>query len=276
MTRRVAGVPERSVNRSAIEPIPIVGFPKRYEAMVEIEWEKAEQLNRLGSVHGFVAPAVLAIDRGAQVITYEKLDALVPLRTVYLEFTTNRKRGERIPELFGEAGRVLANLHRDLTMRERVGWTVPSSFEHHFTRRSGRGTAELLGRTPHAVLHGDFGFGNVHVVGDQARLVVLDPSPNHYLTLHPSTWASIYLDIGLFVACLHGLVGVRHFALLRRDRIAELERAFLRGYESGRGEALDLEMVDVTAYAIAGTYLGVRYRLPLVAGFALRLMFLRP
>ena len=266
----------RGVVQVAPRRIPTQGFAKRYRAIVEIEREKAEQLNRVGARDGFISPAVLATDVRARVITFEKLDGLVPLKTHYLAFTTDRgpdERNERIPELFTEAGRALASLHRDLSMPERVGWRVPAAFGRYFHHRSGRSAREVLAGTPQAFLHGDFGFGNVHFMRGRGRLAVLDASPSHYVIAHPSNWASIYLDIGAFVACLRGLVGMRWVVQLRRDRMADLEAAFLRGYETIHGAPLDPAMTDAAAYGTAGALLELRYRLPALVELRLGLMF---
>jgi len=78
------------------------------------------------------------------------------------------------------------------------------------------------------------------------------------------------------VACLRGLVGIRQFTRLRRERIAPLERAFVAGYQAVRGDLLDSRMTDSVAYAIAGTYLQFRYRVPIMGAIGLRMMFPRP
>ena len=252
------------------------GFVKRYDALVDLERAKAEQLSRVAANSGFVSPAVLAVDYNVQMITYENLTGLTPLRSFYLAYTTGAGAGSEVPELFERTGRALASVHRALVLTERIDWSPPPSFSRLFRHRTGTDAVACLAQPPQAFLHGDFGFGNVHVKDGEGEIVVLDASPNRYLTTHPSTWGSIYLDIGSMVACLRGLVGIRQFTRLRRERIAPLERAFIAGYQAVHGDLLDPRMTDAVAYAIAGTYLQFRYRVPIMGAIGLRTMFRRP
>jgi hypothetical protein len=251
------------------------GFVKRYDALVDLERAKAEEFSRLASDWGFISPAVLAVDYDVGLVTYEKLNGLTPLRSLYLVYTTGTGAGPDVPEWFERTGSTLAHVHRELRLTGQVEWRPPPSFSRLFRRRTGADALSCLARTPQAFLHGDFGFGNIHVKRDEGELVILDASPNRYLTTHPSTWASIYLDIGSLVACLRGLVGIRQFARLRRERITPLERAFVAGYEWVFGDVLDAQMIDSVAYAIAGTYLEFRYRVPIISAIGLRMLFPR-
>ena len=262
---------------SAVDPVRLSnGFVKRYDALVDLERAKAEQLSRVASSSGFVSPVVLAVDYNVQMITFEKLTGLTPLRSLYLAYTTGAGAGSEVPELFERTGRALASVHRALALTERIDWSAPPSFSRLFRCRTGADAVACLARPPQEFLHGDFGFGNVHVKDGEGKVVVLDASPNRFLTTHPSTWGSIYLDIGSMVACLHGLVGIRQFTRLRRERIAPLERAFIAGYQAVHGDLLDPRMTDSVAYAIAGTYLQFRYRVPIMGAIGLRMMFPRP
>jgi len=262
---------------SAVDPVRLShGFVKRYDALVDLERAKAEQLSRVAASSGFISPVVLAVDYNVQMITFEKLTGLTPLRSFYLAYTTGVGAGSEVSELFERTGRALASIHRELSLTERIDWSPPPSFSRLFRHRTGADAVACLAQTPQAFLHGDFGFGNVHVKDGEGKVVVLDASPNPwYLTTHPSTWGSIYLDIGSLVACLRGLVGIRQFTRLRRERISPLERAFVAGYQAVRGDLLDSRMTDSVAYAIAGTYLQFRYRVPIIGAIGLRMMFPR-
>ena len=55
-----------------------------------------------------------------------------------------------------------------------------------------------------------------------------------------------------------------------------MERAFVAGYQAVHGDLLDSRMTDSVAYAVAGTYLQFRYRVPIIGAIGLRMMFPRP
>src|SRR3989442_3955978 len=166
-----------SVQQSAVDPVRLSnGFVKRYDALVGLERGKAEQLSRVASSSGFVSPAVLAVDYNLQMITYEKLTGLTPLRSFYLAYTTGTGAGSEVPELFERTGRALASVHRELSLTERIDWSPPPSFSQLFRHRTGVDSGSCLAQTPQAFLHGDFGFGNVHVKDGQGKAVELDPA----------------------------------------------------------------------------------------------------
>src|SRR3989442_4847560 len=78
-----------SVQQSAVDPVRLSnGFVKRYDARVDLERAKAEQLSRVASSSGFVSPAVLAVDYNVQMITHQKVTGLTPLPSFYLAYTT--------------------------------------------------------------------------------------------------------------------------------------------------------------------------------------------
>src|SRR5438045_8510283 len=98
---------------SAVDPVRLSnGFVKRYDARVDLERAKAEQLSRVAASSGFVSPAVLAVDYNVQMITYEKLTGLTPLRSFYLAYTTGTGAGSEVLELLERTGSALACVTR--------------------------------------------------------------------------------------------------------------------------------------------------------------------
>src|SRR5438034_11758101 len=111
---------------SAVHPVRSSnGFVKRYDALVDLERAKAKQLSRLAANSGFVSPAVLAVDYNVQMITYEKLTGLIPLRSCCLAYTTGGGAGAEVPELFERTGRALASVHRVLALTALLDWSPP-------------------------------------------------------------------------------------------------------------------------------------------------------
>src|SRR5437870_8642368 len=148
-------------HHSAVDPVRSSnGFVKRYDGLVDLERAKAEQLSRVAANSGFVSPAVLAVDYNVQMITYEKLTGLTPLRSFYLAYTTGPGAGSEIPELFERTGRALASVHRELSLSERIDWSPPPSFSRLFRRRTGVDAVACLGQTPPVCLLGIIGLGN--------------------------------------------------------------------------------------------------------------------
>src|SRR3989454_8770847 len=138
---------------SAVDPVRLSnGFVKRYDALVDLERAKAEQLSRVASSSGFVSPVVLAVDYDVQMITYEKLTGLTPLRSLYLAYTTGAGAGSEVPELFERTGRALVSVHRELSLSARIDWSPPPPFSRPCRRRTGAAPVACLAQTPPASL----------------------------------------------------------------------------------------------------------------------------
>ncbi len=237
------------------------------------EVEKAYAVHDIGSRNGFAVPKVIDVDVSHRAIAYERMDGLVALRDHYISYMSTRSPALELVNPFEASGRALAAIHRDLTLSTKQTWGATDEFD-------GRGAAEvpkMLESTPQAWLHGDYGFGNTHTWrGDALELVVLDPSPNRYLTRRPDVFGSIYLDLGLFVACLQGLVPARHYARLHWGRERILRDAFLTGYESVASAPLDRPLLARVTRAVVGAYCRHRFRSATMARLASWAIYRRP
>ncbi|MFN0179402.1 MAG: hypothetical protein ACKVZ0_11430 [Gemmatimonadales bacterium] len=159
------------------------------------------------------------------------------------------------------AGEALAILHRELSPGSAVQWDPPPPFAREARRQLGPMWQSRLAAGPQAALHCDYGFGNVHLAAEaMPRIVLLDPSPNYYLTFDPLTVGSVYLDIGTLLGCLWGLVPIRSYLRLDRSRLGPLEQAFVAGYEGVAGWRLDRALIDGVTSAVVATYLTRRLR----------------
>ena len=249
-------------------------FRKSYSSDFNVEVSKARLLHELATTCGFQAPAVCEVDAGQGVVCYEFIEGLVSLQTHYIVFMTSAAPDEDRIALFREAGATLGAIHDKLVLPTSREWSPPARFADAWS-------PELLGRMndgPKAWLHGDYGFGNVQVceAAPTARIVVLDPSPNRYLTIHPDTYGPVYVDLALFLACLQGLVGLRYYPRMRWGRERILRAAFLKGYRSTFAETISDGVLQGATRSVALSYCRHRFRSPFIARLANVALFRRP
>ncbi len=240
--------------------MPEVGLVvKRYVGSLDREVTKATRLYEAGRRHGFVAPQVLRTAPSENTITYQMVRGIVPLRDLYLRYMSGGDDGQQCVATVRLAGATLAVLHRELPATDCIEWAPPPAFAKEARRRLGAGWSDRLVATPMAALHCDFGFGNIHLSRDEpSTLVLLDPSPNYYLTFDPLTVGSIYVDLATLMACLWGLVPVRHFVRLEWSRLRALDCALRDGYETVAGTRLDRDLLEATTSAVVTTYMAMR------------------
>lgn len=97
--------------------------------------------------------------------------------------------------------------------------------------------------------HGDFGYSNVRF-GPTGELVVIDPSPNSYVTVDPLSVDHPELDLALIGSNFVGRT-VRPVAMGRTIRLGpDLFAALLQGYEGAAGGPL-VDRVRLRAYTQA-------------------------
>jgi hypothetical protein len=104
------------------------------------------------------------------------------------------------------------------------------------------------------LLHGDYGFSNVGWSSSRNQVVILDPSPNYFLTNHPLQSGPRYLDLAQFVSCLCGLVGYWSMLRIKWSRVPVAIDSFVRGYESVSGFSVDRKVLLQSANESANTY----------------------
>lgn len=212
------------------------------------EASKLSAYRELGLRHGFVAPRVLQVDTAAGRLVTARAHGYQPLRDVYL---AHRSDPERSFTAVAEAGRVLAHLH-SARATDLVGCCPTRLDLPPGLPGSVRGALDGMG--PATLLHGDFGFSNVHVpFGGSAPLLVLDPAPNANMAKSTCISAcdvgSPAFDLALMVSCLLGRVPSRCIktALLlpRRGLIA----GFLDSYERTSSSIVALPRKPLVRFA---------------------------
>lgn len=232
---------------------------KRYPGLIDREVRKARQMFAISRRHEFLAPELVGADQETGVVTFKLLPPMVALRDLYIEHMEGRDAAARCVSAVHMAGEALAAIHRELDPDGCTPWVAPLAFTEQAHRQLGASWWNRLQHTPQAALHGDYGFGNVHVTcGAQPRLAVLDASPNHYITFDPLTVGSIYLDLASLRACFLGLVPWRRFVRLRSRRWESLDKALIGSYESASGIRLDTALLDGVTSAVLTSYLVAR------------------
>ena len=279
----------RPLTEIAGSPVPTVRGPWRQTRVtrigdvivksgytdVAVELEKAEALRRLAERQSFVVPRVIDASLEHGVIRFEYLPGLQSIRELYLAACRSRLRAAVAEEAFREAGRALACIHAELKLDGTATWQAPAALIEAL-RREGESTQLLsaCGTEP-VTLHGDYGFANVFVTGDDSRrIVVLDPSANGFTTFASNERGPRFVDLGNMVSCLQGLVPVRHYPSMDWSRAASLVESFLTGYESGARLRVPRAEICSMGRATASVYLEYRCRSKIERALARRLFYI--
>lgn len=226
----------------AIPAVSPVDFVKYYPAAeLAAEAAKARLMAEAGAAVGVRVPAVLDVDEAAGAIRYEYVDCPTSL----LDLMSDRSATPAlILAQVEQAGAALGALHRALPT---VGFPRGRRSER-FTRALGPGWTPPGGVSP-AVLqhgavspavlqHGDFGYSNVRF-GPTGDLVVIDPSPNGYVTVDALNVDHPELDLALIGSNFVGRT-VRPVAMGRTIRLGpDLFAALLQGYEGRAAHSVD-------------------------------------
>lgn len=152
-------------------------------------------------------------------LVMEYLDGLVSLREPYLDFM-KAKTSEL--SVFVEAGRALGLIH-----------SAPPPASEYLPYPMSPLLLNTLpgpGSEGAVLMHGDFGFSNVYWSASRAQIVILDASPNHFVTHHPLQIGTRYADLANFVSCLCGLVPPSNFPSMYWTRAPRVISAFIEGY----------------------------------------------
>lgn len=210
-------------------PLPLAAFVKHYEpGDVTAEVVKAHLMVEAGAAAGVRVPGVLGADTGSGTIRYEHVDCPTSLLDL---MSSRRVTMADILARVEEVGAALAALHRVLP----VDGFPRLRRSERFDRELDRERALDLAREPDdcrlVLQHGDYGYSNVRFT-PTGELVVIDPSPNRYVTVDPLNVDHPELDLALIASNFLGRT-VRPLAMGRTvGHGPELFAALLAGYES--------------------------------------------
>lgn len=217
-------------------------FVKHYPpAELAAEATKARLMAEAGAAVGVRVPAVLDVDEPTGAIRYEHVACPVSLLDLMSDPTATPAL---ILTQVEQAGAALGALHRVLPT---AGFPRARRSEL-FDQALGPGEPSAPADPP-AVLqhgavspavlqHGDFGYSNVRF-GPTGELVVIDASPNRYVTVDPLNVDHPELDLALIASNFVGRT-VRPVAMGRTVRLGpDLFAALLQGYEGAAGGTVD-------------------------------------
>jgi hypothetical protein len=124
-------------------------------------------------------------------------------------------------QVFKACGEVLSTIHAASTCGER--WVQALT---------GCSNCGPTSPSTSVLLHGDFGFSNVHyrIEHGGVELLVLDPGPNRVTVTTPTAVGHPVIDLAVMTSCLLGRVGLRRLARLPAIPRGALLRAFYDGY----------------------------------------------
>lgn len=217
-------------------------FPKVYGSRsFADELTKAQLCAEAGQRTGIRTPRVLGFDENRYVIDYEFLDCPTSLLDLMSRRSTSTATLLAAVE---QSGAALGTLHR----------VLPTEGFPRFERREGFDRALGEDRRldgPGLVLqHGDYGYSNIRF-SRHGELVIIDPSPNQYVTSHPLNVDYPELDLALITSNFLGRT-VNPIAMARTIRLgSELVGALLRGYESAAGPVDTVRLREYTRATIA-------------------------
>ena len=236
--------------------------------------EMAEKYNLVAGIlsgGGFSAPRALYYDNRSVVL--EKLELGRSLRDVFLSYHKDPDKEPFALQTMQQAGRALARVHDGL-IRTGELWRPPPLFAYLLGKRLGADFE--ISRLPTATLHGDFTFTNVYLRDGEnsPSLCVIDPCPNGGSTFRLFERAPVYVDIGLFVACLHGQVSFVERLKMLQSRQRAMIDAFIQGYSAASGIEIDRNVAVAFGYAAVGSQFDYRYGL--AGGLRLHALFKAP
>lgn len=221
-------------------------FAKRYELHeLEDELTKARLLYECSVDGSFSAPAVVSSSAESGVVDYETVDCSRSLMDALGDKDRSR---ESIMSLLSAVGKCLAEIHQMERPVRSVEFQRSQLFADSLAVRVGtdRGSGDLQsGQT--VLQHCDFGFTNIFV-GDSDELIVIDPSPNHYISVHALNLDYPELDLSILVSHLVGRasnpVALGRSALFGRAMVD----AVVEGYEAA-GSHIDRDRLRLYTQA---------------------------
>jgi hypothetical protein len=246
---------------------------KSFEKDIDLEFEKSQLLWNIGHGSGFRYPKPLRLDAEAGSIAFERIHTDGSIRQDYTDYLTATEPSTATLRMFEQLGRILAEIHNHLSLKARYDWQPSHSFVEGTSKAGCSNFATLVESLPKAFLHGDFGLRNVERIGpiDKPQLVVFDASPDRTSVFHTNAYGPVYVDIGMVMATLCGMMPFRYYPFVKWERVAILQRTFLNGYNQASSSKCEMETARIFSYGVASSYFTRFHKI--MGGFYMRLLF---
>jgi hypothetical protein len=204
----------------------------------EVEFQKAQAVERALSGTGFITPKPLDRNTVTGFIDFEYVphrgrlfDAMIDAYQTG-EFETVLAQNRRAAEL-------LAALHRNLRLSVAIPWAPPSSLLRELDR-----VGRHWPRANDVFLHCDFSSVNI-LINHAGDLVVIDASPNQYLTRYANLTGPPLIDLATYTVRLHWPFRARTYRPSWRRLANTLRAEFLNQYEQSSGLAPDRPLLAI-------------------------------
>ena len=254
-----------STHRGAVEKSGQY-FLKTYRNDVELEFNKSQQIYDIAVRTGeFVAPKPISLNLDRSQIAFDFItEPLVSIREPFIAaIRSTATPSDACQSLFRKVGRSIGLIHKYLTLPTASEWSVIAPDGEDTSSYQGALIRDL--RFAHnSFLHCDFGFSNLFFVDDEEaftqKLVVLDPSPNYFVTFKADCYGPSILDLANIAACMQGLFPVRRQLSCKWLNAGILLGRVLEEYENITGQKLDRDLLRRSSEFTLKRYL--RTRLP--------------
>lgn len=235
-------------------------FIKYFDRQYYSSIEKYKQLDNIASPSGFIAPEIIDTNESNRSITFKFIDDLYSTRIPYITHMEYFNKNDN-SELFYDIGSLLAIIHKELKLPNNEPWAACKVFDTVMSEYYGADYKNVLNETMHANIHCDFGFSNVNYkeTNGKIEIIILDPCPNYVTTFHPFAFASVYIDIAGFSACLDGLLPIKYYTKLDWRKLPNLKEAFFSGYEENSNLKIDRHLLGCISFATVHSYFQNRY-----------------
>lgn len=200
---------------------------------------KLNLIAECGIETGFSSPTAWKHKTDQAKIVMNRIDTVTNSASVFQAYVCHqRKTGkEDCIRMVKECGRALGAIHKQL--RAKCPSTVNAQTQLSDSRK--------------VLLHGDFGFSNIHI-GINSEIVIFDPFPDLYSTFHTWEVGPRSFDLGMFASCLIGRISPMGLIFLRKNRIPELIIEFIESYNLESDAVVSVDDVLEDAVHIASSY----------------------
>ena len=250
---------------------------KIYSSDASNEYEKAIQLHELSKINGFCYPQPSSPGDNER-IEFRKILNIKSIRHKYLDYMKKEVDKEGVKQLFSKAGEVLAIIHNDLQLNCNENWQPSNTFIWAMEKLGVESELLFKKELPFAYMHCDYGFSNIHYIEKQntsTELVVLDSSPNKFVTFRTDVVGPVYIDIGNMLSCIEGLVPISNYPFMKWKLLPEIKKYFLDGYRAVFKSPISNEWAEKFSYATAQCYLVKKYPWKIAQSLALKLLYNR-